>query len=44
MTYDYDGVFISWLGRDTWKLGDYDFFADVYVGVDGKILYSEEKI
>lgn len=39
--YHYDGVSISYLGRETWKLGDLDYFVDRYITVDGHTILSE---
>lgn len=43
MDYTYDNVNMSYMGRRTCYKGDYDFFVDRSIYVDGKIILWEEK-
>ena len=42
-SYDYDGVTISFFGRHTWHLDDYDYCVDVKIIVDGIVILNLEK-
>lgn len=41
--YEHDGVVINFLGRVTWCQGDYDYFVDYSIRVDGNLVISREK-
>ena len=41
--YQHDGVYINQIGRETWHLGDYDFFFDRHITVDDDRLLDEYK-
>lgn len=34
--YSFDNVLIGYLGRETYKIDDFDYFVDYFVNVDGK--------
>jgi hypothetical protein len=40
--YDHDRVTINYHGYETWRLDDYDFFVEIEIKVDGKIVYHRK--